>query len=340
MLRDENRQSQGTGSKPVKEPFVPEPVLLTRNLTRRYGSLTAVDDLCLEVFEGEILGFLGPNGAGKTTSIRMMTGLLKPDSGMVYIHGKPLQGGDPALRTRVGICPQEIVLWERLTCLEQLLFIGEMYGLPASACRKRGLELLSALDLDSRKNTQSRFLSGGMKRRLNLLMALVHDPDIIVLDEPEAGLDPQSRVLVREYIRSLARRKTVIFTTHNMDEAERISERVAIIDRGRLLVSGSIGEVKKHYGSGELLEIQIRAGSVEVQELLTDLRALFPTFEFRTSTSEHDTRFEICGSGLLEKLAGIASYFSQRSIPVGEIRLRENSLEDIFIRLTGRSLRE
>jgi len=210
-------------------------VLQTQSLTKHYGSLTAVQDLSLEVNEGEVFGLLGPNGAGKITSISMMCGLLRPDSGQVVIHGKPITDGDADVRTRVGVCPQNIVLWGQLTCLEQMVFIGEMYGMKRKSVAQRSEQLLKELDLTEKRDQRARTLSGGMQRRLNLAMALVHDPEILVLDEPEAGLDPQSRVLVREYVKSLARRKTIILTTHNMDEAERMADRVAIIDHGKLL---------------------------------------------------------------------------------------------------------
>ncbi len=151
-------------------------VLKTEHLVKRYGSLTAVKDLSLEVQAGEVFGFLGPNGAGKTTAINMICGLLRPDSGRVLVHGLPMASGAEAVRTRVGMCPQTIVLWERLTCLEQLQFMGQMYGVPGGEARRRGLKLLEELDLADRQGKLARTLSGGMQRRLNLAMALVHDP--------------------------------------------------------------------------------------------------------------------------------------------------------------------
>ena len=232
-------------------------VLQTEHLTKRYGPLTAVDDLSLEVHEGEVFGFLGPNGAGKTTSISMMCGLLKPDAGRVLIHGQLVHGGAPEVRARVGVCPQETVLWEKLTALEQLEFVGTLYGVTPRTARQRGGVLLETLGLSAKSNELAGKLSGGMKRRLNLALALIHDPQILVLDEPEAGLDPQSRVLVREFIRSLARKKTVILTTHNMDEAERLADRVAIIDHGRLLVVDTPDELKRTVGEGDVLEVNI-----------------------------------------------------------------------------------
>ncbi|HUW95917.1 MAG TPA: ABC transporter ATP-binding protein, partial [Anaerolineae bacterium] len=215
---------------------MPNVVLQAEGITKRYGELVAVNNLSLDIYAGEVLGFLGPNGAGKTTSISMMCGLLKPDAGRVLVHGQPIAGGAADVRTRVGICPQEIVLWSHLTCIEQLQFIGEMYGVDGREARRRGERLLEDLGLVEKRNQQARTLSGGLQRRLNLALALIHDPDIVALDEPEAGLDPQSRVAVRGYIKRLAQGKTVILTTHNMDEADRLADRVAIIDHGELLV--------------------------------------------------------------------------------------------------------
>jgi ABC-2 type transport system ATP-binding protein len=237
-------------------------VLQARSLTKRYGELTAVDNLSLEVNEGEVFGLLGPNGAGKTTSINMICGLLKPDAGQVTIRGKVITNGDATTRARVGVCPQNIVLWGQLTCLEQMQFIGQMYGMRGKAARARGEKLLEELDLIEKKDKLARTLSGGMQRRLNLAMALVHDPEILVLDEPEAGLDPQSRVMVRDYVKSLARQKTIILTTHNMDEAERMADRVAIIDHGKLLTVDTPEALKNTVGAG-MSSKSIWTGSVE-----------------------------------------------------------------------------
>ena len=205
-----------------------------RNLVRYYGKLLAVDHLSLQVRRGEVFGFLGPNGAGKTTSIHMMCGLLKPNSGEVFINGKKIHS--PAgrkIRSKVGVCPQAIIIWNKLTCFEQLVFMARMYDVPGKTARKRADHLLDSMGLLEKRNKLASTLSGGMKRRMNVILAIVHDPEIVVFDEPEAGLDPQSRIMVREFIKETAREKTVIFTTHNMDEAERVAERVAIIDSGK-----------------------------------------------------------------------------------------------------------
>jgi ABC-2 type transport system ATP-binding protein len=317
---------------------MPNVVLQTEGLTKHYGSLTAVKDLTLEVYEGEVFGFLGPNGAGKTTSINMMCGLLKPDAGQVTIHGVPVTDADDETRSRVGVCPQEIVLWERLTCLEQLQFIGQMYGLAGREARQRGEWLLEELDLSDKRNKQARTLSGGMQRRLNLLMALVHDPEIVVLDEPEAGLDPQSRIKVREYIQSLARKKTVIVTTHNMDEADRIADRVAIIDHGELLVLDTPAALKRSVGEGDVVEIGLD-GSLDddrgeqVQGMLTALVS-------QTAVDVERNLLTVRALNAVGTLPAILNALEEAGLQASEVRVRENTLEDVFIQLTGRRLRE
>jgi ABC-2 type transport system ATP-binding protein len=309
-----------------------EIVLQTRDLTKCFGSLIAVNNLSLEIYSGEIFGFLGPNGAGKTTSIQMMCGLMRPDSGDVLISGKPVLSGDPAIRSRVGVGTQENILWEKLTCLEQLEFLGEVYGMQRKLTRQRGMEVLEVLGLASKAHEIAGRLSGGMKRRLNLALALIHDPEILVLDEPEAGLDPQSRVLVREYVRSLARKKTIILTTHNMDEAERLADRVAIIDYGRLLVVDTPDELKRTLGEGDVLELEIS------EECPDNAFALAHEIWPQVMLANHTLIAH--GHGLIEQLPELLGKFRVGNISRGEIKLRSNTLEDVFIELTGRKLRE
>jgi ABC-2 type transport system ATP-binding protein len=334
--------------------------LQTQNLTKKYNGLTAVDDLTLEVRQGEIFGLLGPNGAGKTTSINMMCGLLEPDSGMVFIHGVPVRGGDEDVRARVGVCPQRAIFWEKLTCIEQLEFIGEMYDVPRVVARQRGDELLGILGLVEKRDKLASTLSGGMQRRLNLALGLVHDPEILVLDEPEAGLDPQSRILVREYIRGLARRKTIILTTHNMDEADRMSDRVAIIDHGKLLVVDTPEALKRTVGEGDVLEIEVKGISME--GALAAIRQDFPTLSTQSRSERNDLEGEerpphsagepsgttgvrkgvltLRGQNIVEKLPAIIELIQAPGGGVGEVHLRANTLEDVFIALTGRRLRQ
>ena len=308
-------------------------VLQTISLTKRYTDLLAVNELSLEVYAGEVFGLLGPNGAGKTTSINMMCGLLKPDGGYVTIHGQTIASGSADLRSRVGVCPQEIVLWKKLTCLEQLQFIGEMYGIQAGESRQRSMHLLEKMDLVEKAHKLARTLSGGMQRRLNLAMALVHDPEIVILDEPEAGLDPQSRVKVREYIKSLAHNKTIILTTHNMDEAERLADRVAIIDHGELLVLDTPGALKRGVGEGDVLEITLIDKNVPALAALDDMKD-------RARVTMTGEILQVRALDIVNLLPLILERLNEAGIQPGEVRLRENSLEDVFIRMTGRRLRE
>ncbi len=314
-------------------------VLRTQHLTKRYGSLTAVKDLSLDVYAGEIFGFLGPNGAGKTTSINMMCGLLKPDSGAVFIHGAPLNGTDARARTHVGVCPQQIVLWEKLTCLEQLQFIGEMYGVHPKTARQRAERLLLELDLAEKRHKLSRTLSGGMQRRLNLAMALVHDPAIIVLDEPEAGLDPQSRIIVREYVQSLAHRKTVILTTHNMDEADRLADRLAIIDHGELLVVDTPAALKQRLGSGDVIVFNIADDAeweAKTRRAADTLKGTVEEVSLNPAVKTMRLR-ALHAVGLLPKILAV---LTSAGLHTTDINIHANTLEDVFIQLTGRGLRE
>jgi ABC-2 type transport system ATP-binding protein len=312
-------------------------VLQVENLSKHFGPVEAVRGLSLVVRQGEIFGFLGPNGAGKTTTISLICGLLKPDSGRILFEGR---SEGPALsRERIGVCPQSLVLWGKLTCIEQLEFSGVMYGLAREEARRRGEELLETFGLAEKRSTLAGMLSGGMQRRLNFALALVHDPSLLILDEPEAGLDPQSRVLVREYIRTWSREKpgrTVIFTTHNMDEAERLVDRVAIIDHGKLLVLDTPAVLKRTIGEGGVLEVAL-GGEIPQADVLVALEGLplaGGRLTFRAGL------VEIHCPNALETLSPLLDALRRAGIPPAEVRLRENTLEDVFLSLTGRSLRE
>jgi ABC-2 type transport system ATP-binding protein len=206
------------------------------------------------------------------------------------------------------------------------------YGMQRKLVRQRGMELLEVLGLALKAYEMAGRLSGGMKRRLNLALALIHDPEIVVLDEPEAGLDPQSRVLVREYVRSLARQKTIILTTHNMDEAERLADRVAIIDHGKLLVVDTPDELKRTLGEGDVLELEVAGESADQAYVLA--REVFLEVTLNSHT------LIIRGHGLIEKLSLLLDKFRVANISQSEVKLRSNTLEDVFIELTGRKLRE
>ncbi len=312
-------------------------ILSLENVTKTYSGLTAVDHLSLDIQQGEIFGFLGPNGAGKTTTIQLICGLLQADSGSILYHFNGNGENISAHYQHIGLCPQEIILWERLTCYEQLIFMGQLYQLPTKMIKDRANRLLEDLDLMEKKTHLAKTLSGGMKRRLNITMALIHDPQIIILDEPEAGLDPQSKVKVRNYIRSLASIKTVILTTHNMDEADRLADRVAIIDHGRLLVLDTPQNLKHQLGEGDILDISIQSENQRLQTEDFSFLAPFSTkFTFIPEAATLSLHL-LNGTAQLPKLLETIEEHGHHAT---EIHIRENTLEDVFIQLTGRRLRE
>jgi ABC-2 type transport system ATP-binding protein len=302
--------------------------LKAENLRKTFGSLVAVDNISVEISKGEIFGFLGPNGAGKTTSIKMITGLLKADSGNVFINNKLANEGDN--RQHVGLCPQEIILWNNLTCKEQLVFIAAMYNVSNKIANSRANELLNMMGLQDKRNKLCKTLSGGMQRRMNILMALMHDPEILILDEPEAGLDPQSRVMVREFIHSLAASKTVIFTTHNMDEADRLCNRVGIIDHGKMLVTDTPENLKKQIGQGDKLEITVSAQDINIEPLKNIIENVQCT----------DNIIAFRSKAIVDRVPVILDTIRSMKLDIISMNLSENTLEDVFISLTGRKLRE
>lgn len=310
-------------------------IMNINNLNKSYNGTKVVDSLSFDVRRGEIFGFLGPNGAGKTTTISMICGLLKADEGSITINGLSIKNNPKEARALIGMCPQNIVIWKDLTCIEQIEFMGTMYDIPAREARKRGLELLEAMGLSEKKNKMGKALSGGMQRRLNIILALIHNPQIVILDEPEAGLDPQSRVLVRDYIKSLAEHKTIILTTHNMDEAERMADRVAIMDKGKLLIIDTPENLKNINGKGNVLEIRTSNTKKEdVEKIRKSLLEKVDKVEFS------ENLFTITDKNVLEEVNSIIGIISSNQAAIEDIRLRKKTLEDVFISLTGRGLRE
>jgi len=304
-------------------------------LRKSYGELVAVKDLSIDIRRGEIFGFLGPNGAGKTTTISMICGLLKKDAGEINIDGFSLAENYGKCKKMMGLCPQDIVIWESLTCLEQMEFTARLYDVPRTTARNRSMELLDIFGLEEKKHKLAKTLSGGMKRRLNIALALVHDPKILILDEPQAGLDPQSRVLVREYIQSLAGEKTVILTTHDMDEADRLAERIGIIDHGELLVLDTSENLKNQVGEGDILEIKISGG---LEEKLIQLRHNLPESLRHLDYQHGNLRF--VGFNIPDVLSGLLEKCKQIGLKIEDMTIRKKTLEDVFISLTGRRLRE
>lgn len=299
------------------------------NLSKKYGSFTAVDNLSFHVRQGEVFGFLGPNGAGKTTTIKMLCGLLMPDSGEIKFNGKK----SALSPKRIGYCPQENIHWERLSCREQLKFMAAMYKLPCKKMNYNADKLLDSMALADKADWLASKLSGGMKRRLNICLSLVHDPEIIIFDEPEAGLDPQSRSYVREFIRKLTNSKTVILTTHNMDEADRLAQTIAIIDHGKLLAMDSPEKLKRLPGDTDTLEISLPSDSLS-KNTAEGLLSSFQDARLSGST------LIIREKGISEQISSVKSLLKKLNIEAEAFTLRRPTLEDVFLNLTGRKLRQ
>lgn len=307
-----------------------EAMIEITGLCKKYGSLVAVKDLNLSVGKNEIFGLLGPNGAGKTTAINMICGLISKTSGKVLIHGRDANSN----KWLIGYCAQENIIYPRLTCLEQLQFLACMYGIPPRKSYDRILNLLSALGLSDKAHVKAEALSGGMKRRLSICLAIVHDPEILILDEPEAGLDPQSRIMVRDFIKQFSSGKTVILTTHNMDEADRIADRVAIMDYGQILMTDTPENLKKTIGDGDLLEMTTETkDEIRLKEFMEKIS------QYETIMHAHSNQILVKGRNLIELIPKIQKTAENTGIRLIEIKLRQNTLEDVFIHLTGRNLR-
>ncbi|MBK7096886.1 MAG: ABC transporter ATP-binding protein [Saprospiraceae bacterium] len=300
-------------------------------LKKKFGEFTAVDGISFDIQKNEIFGLLGPNGAGKTTVITMICGLLQATEGKISFEGSSSND----YKSLIGYCPQENIFYPRLTCFEQLMFIGQMYGLTSKTVKKRAAELLKMLGLEDKTNILAANLSGGMKRRLNICLALIHNPEILVLDEPEAGLDPQSRILVRDFIKAFGREKTIILTTHNMDEADRLSDRVAIIDRGKLLLLDTPQNLKRTVGEGDILELVLENCEESALNIFAEKLALLSMI-----VKINPDSVTIKHSSIIEQLPKIKNLAETNGLVISEIKLRENTLEDVFIHLTGRKLRQ
>jgi len=310
------------------------PVIKVSKLKKSFGKLNAVDDLSFQLNQNEILGFLGPNGAGKTTTINMICGLIQASSGNITILGNTLSNSRE-IKNMIGLCSQENIFWPKLSCFEQLSFMGRMYGLNYRLIKKRAKDLLGLTGLSNKTNVLANKLSGGMKRRLNICLALIHNPEILILDEPEAGLDPQSRVLIRDFIKEVSNEKSIILTTHNMDEADRLSDRVAIIDYGKLLLVDTPENLKKSIGEGDVLEIELDASiKINHDKLIHDFSNIVSSVKF------NDLKITLRSINLISLMEDIFKKVSLHRLKVKKMIMRENTLEDVFISLTGKKLRQ
>jgi ABC-2 type transport system ATP-binding protein len=317
-----------------------ETIISASGLSKNYGDLLAVNNISLNIPKGKVFGFLGPNGAGKTTSLKMLTGLLVPTSGKIMIDGKnPEKHSDlKEIKEMLGLIPQEIVLWEDLTVEENLHFVASIYKIPKDVAKQRIDNLISEIVLEDKRKVQVKKLSGGLKRRLNIIMALVHEPDIVVCDEPTPGLDPQSRALVWRFIQDLTKikGKTVILTTHFMDEADELSDEIAIIDDGKILVTDTPDNLKNSIGKGDLVEIHLNDNDL-IEEAIKHLEGHKGLLEVKRLNNTIQIRVLNAPSKLAAILNSIEII---EGLEVEDMKIRKTSLEDVFLHLTGRKLRD
>ena len=301
-------------------------------LHKSYGEHHAVDGINFEIRRGETFGLLGPNGAGKTTTIHLLAGLLQADSGQVVINGF----SDPTrqeVRRKLGIAPQALALYEELTAEENVRFLGKLYGLEGSKLKDRVEYSLSLAGLaDRRKDLVSQF-SGGMKRRLNLAAALVHEPEVLFLDEPTAGVDPQSRNHLFDNIEAFARHGiTILYTTHYMEEAERLCDRIAIMDKGKILALDDVDSLIEKHGGVAVIEAELKDGGQVGDAQRSALAKALGNDGF--ILEENKLRLE--SKEPLEEVARLA----QAGIGLKTLRLERPDLETVFLNLTGRRLRD
>ncbi len=315
-------------------------IIEVRNLKKYFGKgeklVKAVDGISLDIRENEIFGFLGPNGAGKTTSLRMIIGLLKPDAGNITIMGQDPHKNGKELKRMLGIIPQSLTFYDDLTVEENLWFLAKIYDIPKEEAKDRIDSLISKVGLDEKRKHLVRNLSGGLQKRLNLILGLVHDPKIILCDEPTPGLDPQSRVAVWEVIKDLPNQgKTIILTTHFMEEADRLSDRVAIIDNGKILVLDTPKKLKSSIGEGDLVEF-----SLKEKGNLDDLAQALKTFKGIEDSYISSGCLVIRALDVVSRLSRILNFIESQDLEVENMAIRSTSLEDVFINLTGRALRD
>jgi len=314
-------------SMPAAPSHEPLPLWIT-GLVKRFGDLTALDDISLEQNPGECLGLLGPNGAGKSTLIRILAGRVLPDAGLISIFGSP--AGSEAARAALGWVPQELALYPRLTAAENLQAFGSYYGLTGAPLAEAIEWCLKWAALEDRANELSRNLSGGMKRRLNMAAGLIHKPRLVLMDEPTVGVDPQSRNRIFEMIEALrAAGTTIIYTTHYMEEAERLCDRIAIVDHGRIIALDTKENlVQGAFASRSQVLARFEGPAADLAEWTSRYSGLLvdSTAEF---TVDHPT-----------EIATLLDSAASAGLQLVDLSLRRPNLESVFLHLTGRELRD
>jgi ABC-2 type transport system ATP-binding protein len=308
------------------------PVLEVQDLSKRYHDRPAVHSLSFGLSRGEIFGLLGPNGAGKTTTIGMIAGVLRPTSGSIRILGTDAVGSGRSALRDLGLAPQIVALYPALTAEENLRFFGNLYGISGKRLDDRVRYLLEISGLTARVREPVSEFSGGMKRRLNLACALVHEPKLLLLDEPTAGVDPQSRERIYEALQTLAEEGlAVLLTTHYLEEAERLCDRLAILDEGRVAAEGTVEQLRALVGEESSVEIVFsRAPGAALEGKLRESNAV----------AEGLRHFHLRSSGAERLLPEILTLAASEGNEVKELRLHQPNLGDVFLRLTGKALRD
>jgi ABC-2 type transport system ATP-binding protein len=313
-----------------------------QNVSKRYGDIVALSGVSFQVEKGELFGLLGPNGAGKTTLLSLLSLLLEPTSGVIRIWGQSLSQAGRDLRRHIGIVPQELAIYGELTARENLAFFGRLYGLAGTELDRRVREVLAAIALEDRADERTQRFSGGMKRRLNLGVALVHQPELLLLDEPTTGVDPQSRNHIFEEIRRLnARGVTALYTSHYMEEVQALCTRVGIIDHGRLIACDSLTALLQTLPAVIRFRIGVPASATGqgkgVPPALFERLARLPGARWRESEGQE---FELECKYLKEALRELLAALNDLHLDLAALEIEEPDLERVFLHLTGRALRD
>lgn len=301
----------------------------TFSITRKFGNLTAADGVNLGVKKGEIFSLLGPNGAGKTTIIKMLCCLLRPTGGTGAIMGYDIQEEPLAVKSIIGISPQETAISLHLNSLENLELICGVYGMSKEETKKRSEEILELMSLTKRAKDRAGKLSGGMQRRLSIAMALVSDPLVLFLDEPTLGLDPQARRSMWEQIAGLKGKKTILLTTHYLEEADALADRIAIIDEGKIIALGTSGELKNKIQDKQIMIVKAKNLT---HEAIEGLRKIYP------DAREIEGGVEIRAKEI--SFERIVNYLHSEGTKIESTLIKEPSLDDVFLQLTGKEIRE
>lgn len=311
-------------------------ILEVNDLVKKYGDLVAVKGISFNVQQGEIFSLLGPNGAGKTTTISILSTLFAPTSGDASIYGHSVTKEPMAVKRVIGVVPQEIALYEELTALENLKFWGQMYGLSGKQLSMRIDEVLEEIGLKDRAKQRIKTYSGGMKRRVNIGVGLLHKPKLLFMDEPTVGIDPQSRRAILESVKELNRSgMTILYTTHYMEEAQELSDRVGIIDYGELIALGTQSELTSKVGEMDTLILHLGENE-DPTYLAKELSAL----EGVTQANPTDHQVAIVTPSGEKLLAAVVSRTNELGIHIYSVDMREPNLEAVFLHLTGRALRD